>query len=100
MATALEVLRCRACSAPLVLGDSDAIACPACGASTQVPEPYRDLVRARRDDVALRAEAERLLKKLDRPPSMITKVLARVLDTPSRNAEPLPAKAYAGRVET
>jgi CPA2 family monovalent cation:H+ antiporter-2 len=27
-------------------------------------------------------------------------VLARVLDTPSRNAEPLPAKAFAGRVET
>jgi uncharacterized Zn finger protein (UPF0148 family) len=78
----LEVLRCRACNTPLVLSDADAIACPSCGAQTPVPESYRDLLRARRDDRALREDAERLLRKLDRPPSMVTKVLARVLDLP------------------
>ncbi len=78
----VEVLRCRACNAPLVLAAGDAITCPGCGAQTPVPDSYRDLQRARRDDAALRAEAERLLRKLDRPPSIVVKVLARVLDLP------------------
>ena len=47
-----------------------------------MPEAYRDLRRARRDDPAVRAQAEAVLKKLDNPPSMITKVLAKCLDLP------------------
>jgi len=47
-----------------------------------VPQAYRDLQRARRDDPAARAQAERVLRKLDRPPSMVVKVLARCLDLP------------------
>ena len=78
----LEVLRCSSCNAPLVLADTDTVTCPSCNAATPVPAPYRDLLRARHDEAALRAEAERLLRRLDRPPSIITKVLARILDLP------------------
>jgi len=78
----LEVLRCTKCDAPLVLGDADQISCPSCGAANPVPEPYRALHRARLADHALRAESERLLRTLDTPPSMVTKVLARVFDLP------------------
>lgn len=67
---------------PLILGDADALTCPGCGAQTPVPDAYRDLQRARHDDVALRAQAERVLRKLDRPPTIVTKVLARILDLP------------------
>ena len=78
----LEVLRCTSCSAPLVLGDGDAIACPSCGTSNRIPEAYRDLQRARHDDPAVRAKAEQVLRKLDNPPSMVVKVLAKCLDLP------------------
>jgi Zn finger protein HypA/HybF involved in hydrogenase expression len=78
----LAVLECAECGASLVLGIEDAIVCPSCGASTPVPQAYRDLQRARRDDPAARAQAERVLRKLDRPPSMVVKVLARCLDLP------------------
>jgi uncharacterized Zn finger protein (UPF0148 family) len=78
----LEVLRCSSCSAPLVLGDTDAITCPACGTNNPVPEAYRDLRRARHDDPAVRAKAEAVLRKLDNPPSMVVKVLAKCLDLP------------------
>ena len=78
----LEVLRCNGCNAPLVLSDSDAITCPSCGVLTPVPDAHRELVRARHDDGALRADAERVLRKLDRPPSLAVKVFARVLDQP------------------
>lgn len=76
----LEVLRCVKCDAPLVLVDSDQATCASCGAATAVPAPYRELVRARLADKAARADAEAVLRKLDRPPSMVTKVLARVFD--------------------
>jgi uncharacterized Zn finger protein (UPF0148 family) len=79
---ALDVLQCAGCGAPLVLGVADAIVCPSCGASTPVPPAYRDLQRARRDDPEARAQAERVLRKLDRAPSMVVKVLARCLDLP------------------
>ena len=47
---------------------------------TPVPAPYRELVRARLADKTARAQAEAVLRQLDRPPSMATKVLARVFD--------------------
>lgn len=78
----LEVLRCGGCNAPLVLADGDAITCPSCGAQTPVPDAYRELIRAHHDDAAARAEAERVLRGLDRPPSLAVKVFARVLDQP------------------
>jgi hypothetical protein len=78
----LEVLRCSGCNAPLVLGDADSIACASCGVQTPVPGAYRELVRARSDDAGLRADAERVLRGLDRPPGLVVKVLARVLDQP------------------
>lgn len=78
----LAVLQCAECGAPLVLGAADAIVCASCGASTPVPQAYRDLQSARRDDPAVRTQAERVLRRLDRPPSMVVKVLARCLDLP------------------
>ena len=82
MVEALEVLACSGCSAPLALGDGDAVTCPSCGAVTPVPPAYRDMHRARGEDVQLRVEAERLLRRVDRPPHVVTKILARVLDQP------------------
>ena len=76
----LEVLRCSGCGAPLALGDADSVTCPSCKASTAVPEAYRELHRARLADAALRGQAERVLSALDRPPSLVVKLLARVLD--------------------
>lgn len=78
----LDVLRCTSCSAPLILGDGDAIACPSCGTSNPIPATYRDLRAARHDDPAIRARAEAVLRKLDSPPSMVVKVLAKCLDLP------------------
>lgn len=78
----LEVLRCGSCNAPLAIADADVVTCPSCNAQTPVPAPYRELLHVRHYDAASRAEAERLLRRLDRPPSIVTKVLARVLDLP------------------
>jgi uncharacterized Zn finger protein (UPF0148 family) len=78
----LEVLRCKSCNAPLAIADAETVTCPSCNAQTPVPAPYRELLHARHADTASRAEAERLLRRLDRPPSMIVKVLARILDLP------------------
>ncbi|MGE5185709.1 MAG: hypothetical protein ACM31C_26790 [Acidobacteriota bacterium] len=78
----LEVLRCAKCDAPLVLADADRVTCASCGADNPIPAAYRELVRARHDDRALRDESVRLLQQLDRPPTMATKVLARMFDLP------------------
>lgn len=79
-ARALEVLRCTQCGAPLALGDGDTVTCPSCSAVNQIPAAYGELHRARIADTAARDRAERVLRSLDRPPSMAVKVLARVLD--------------------
>lgn len=68
------------CDAPLVLADSETITCASCGAVTAVPEAYRELHRARLADASVRERAELALRTLDQPPSMVTKVLARVFD--------------------
>ncbi|MEO8844999.1 MAG: hypothetical protein ABI591_22475 [Kofleriaceae bacterium] len=80
--TQIEILRCRACDMPLVLGDGSTITCSGCGAQTAVPDTYRELQRARHDDAPLRAQAETVLRKLARPPSVVVQVLARCLDLP------------------
>lgn len=77
---ALEVLRCTQCDAPLALSDADRITCPSCGTANAVPAAYRELHRARVEDTTARSEAERLLRRLDTPPTMATKVLARTFD--------------------
>lgn len=76
----LEVLRCTKCDAPLVLADSEQVTCPSCSTVNAVPEAYRELVRARHADTSVRERAELVVRRLDRPPSMVTKVLARVFD--------------------
>ena len=53
---------------------------PGCGAQTPVPETYRELYLARREDAALRGRSEAALRELAQPPSMIVKILARCLD--------------------
>jgi uncharacterized Zn finger protein (UPF0148 family) len=77
---ALEVLRCTQCDAPLALSDGDSVTCPACGTANAVPVPYRELHRARIADAAARDRAEQVLRRLDHPPSLAVKVLARVFD--------------------
>lgn len=78
----LEVLRCTKCNAPLPLADVEHVTCGSCGTENQIPDAYRELQRARHVDAALRAESVTLLKQVDRPPRMTTKVLARVFDLP------------------
>lgn len=77
---ALEVLRCKQCDAPLALADADTITCPSCSTVNDVPAPYRELHKARIADAAGRARGEAVLRSLDRPPSTLVKVLARVFD--------------------
>ena len=76
----LEVLRCTKCDAPLVLADSEQVTCTSCGTANGVPAAYRELIRARLADRSVRDRAELVLRRLDRPPSMVTKVLARIFD--------------------
>ncbi len=65
-----------------MLADADHVTCASCGADNPIPAAYRELSRARQGDRALREESVALLKRLDRPPSMATKVLARIFDLP------------------
>jgi len=76
----LEVLRCTKCNAPLVLADSESVTCPGCGTVNAVPEPYRALHRARLLDKGAREQAEKVLRRLDQPPSMLTKLIAKTFD--------------------
>ena len=64
-------LRCPTCSAPVPLGDGDTATCGGCGTSVALPEQYRALRDADRQDRADRAEAEHLYKKLGKPPSKL-----------------------------
>lgn len=76
----LEILRCTKCDAPLVLADSEQVTCPGCGTVNAVPEAYRELHRARLADTGARVQAEKVLRRLDRPPSMATKLIAQTFD--------------------
>jgi LSD1 subclass zinc finger protein len=77
---ALEVLRCKQCDAPLALADGESVTCPSCNTVNDIPTAYRELHRARVLDAAERERAERVLRSLDRPASVVVKVLARVFD--------------------
>jgi uncharacterized Zn finger protein (UPF0148 family) len=82
MTTTLDVLTCHQCSAPIPFGDDATSTCPFCRTANKVPAAYRELRASQRADAAARAEAERLLRTLDRPPWLATKVLARMFDLP------------------
>jgi phage FluMu protein Com len=77
---ALEVLRCNKCDAPLALADAATVTCPSCSTVNDIPTTYRDLHRARIANAAARDQAEHVLRKLDTPASVVTKVLARTFD--------------------
>lgn len=76
MASALAVLRCGACGAPLALGDGDAATCGSCGAGTPIPAEHRALRDAERWDAQARQGAEAVLRRLDRPPGVLLRGLA------------------------
>jgi uncharacterized Zn finger protein (UPF0148 family) len=76
----LEVLTCTQCGAAIPFGDAAASTCPFCGTANEVPAAYREMRGSKQLDAASRAEAERLLKTIDRPPWLATKVLARMFD--------------------
>lgn len=77
---ALELLACKQCSAPIPFGDEALTTCPFCGTETEVPAAYREMRASRVLDAVAREKAERLLVRLDRPPRLATKVLARMFD--------------------
>ena len=60
MGTALEPLTCRACGAPVPLGEGDEVVCPSCSERQPLTEAYRQFRDARR----LSAEAARALDTL------------------------------------
>jgi len=78
----LAVLTCTQCNAPIPFADEETTACPFCKTENKVPAEYREMRAAKALDASARSEAERVLRKLDRPPWLATKVLARVLDLP------------------
>jgi uncharacterized Zn finger protein (UPF0148 family) len=64
-------LHCPNCNAPVPLGTGDTATCAACGASVPLPEQYRALRDADRQNSTDRAEAEHLYKTLGKPPSTL-----------------------------
>src|SRR5262245_29005619 len=59
----LAPLQCVDCNAPLVVTDAPTIVCRFCGASTVVPQVYREELRLTRDlDSATREAAEQWLR--------------------------------------
>jgi DNA-directed RNA polymerase subunit RPC12/RpoP len=80
MDTPVEVLVCTKCGAPLTLGDGETTTCKRCGTETVVPERHRRLRELRSKDAALRAEGDAMFERLDRPPSLLTGVVAMALD--------------------
>lgn len=80
---ALEVLRCRACGAPLPLGTADTARCGHCGGDTPLPEAYVALRRSRARGEAERRRAARALARLGRPASTAVRVAAAILDLPA-----------------
>jgi len=76
----LDVLTCTKCGAAIAFGDAATSTCPFCQTVNEVPAAYREMRDSKQLDAASRAEAERLLKKLDRPPWLVTKVIARMFD--------------------
>ena len=78
----LQILRCGSCTSPVPLGSGSVATCPHCGKDVPIPAAYVEMRDARAMDAAYRPRAEKILRSLDRPPSIVTKVLARVLDQP------------------
>lgn len=78
----LEILQCSSCGSPVTFGDADTTKCVHCGNETPVPSTYRDLRRAAVADESARKEAETILAHLDRPPSLVTRIVAVALDLP------------------
>lgn len=75
MASALGVLNCGSCGAPVALGDADDATCGSCRATTPIPEAHRALRDAARWDAAARRDAEVVLRRLDRPPGPLLRAL-------------------------
>lgn len=82
MPSALAVLRCGACGAPLALGEGEVATCGSCGASTPIPAEHRALRDAARWDAQARQDAEATLRRLDRPPGPLLRGLAVVARIP------------------
>jgi LSD1 subclass zinc finger protein len=68
MSAALEPLRCPSCSAPVPLGEGDAVACPFCDATVAIPESIRRVRALHRVAEADRARVEALYRGLGEPP--------------------------------
>ncbi|MEO8876858.1 MAG: hypothetical protein ABI461_14790 [Polyangiaceae bacterium] len=81
-AARLEALKCPKCGSPVPFGDADVAVCTHCHTDVPLPDTYRALRKATRDDVEARARAENVLAHLDRPSWLVTRILAATFDQP------------------
>jgi hypothetical protein len=67
----LHTLRCPSCAAVVPPSEEDSAKCLRCGTALAVPIEYQALREAERSVAAKRTEAERLFKRLGRPPHLL-----------------------------
>ncbi len=80
MKTNVEILVCPSCGAPVPLGTGEVSRCVHCRTEVPLPEAHRELRRLGAAEQTQRREAEEIFARLDRPPPLLVKVLAAVLD--------------------
>ncbi len=69
--SALEILRCEGCGAPVPLGTGTDVHCPYCGVEFPVPEAYAKMRQAEVKRDAGRVEAHELYARLGDPPGFL-----------------------------
>ena len=70
-APSVAPLRCPKCNAPVPMGTTDTATCLACGASVPLPDDVRALRDSTSQNAEDRARAEKLYRKLGKPPSAL-----------------------------
>jgi hypothetical protein len=75
---AVRTLHCPNCGATVPPTGAETAECPRCDASIQVPPDYRAAREAELSHTAGREEAERLFKRLGRPPGLLLRIWGKV----------------------
>jgi DNA-directed RNA polymerase subunit RPC12/RpoP len=71
----VSVLGCASCGAPVPFGDENTLVCAYCGASVAVPEEHQALREAEQQYNQHRTDAQALLRKLGKTPSVLVRFL-------------------------
>lgn len=71
MTPSVTPLHCPTCNAPVPMGTADTATCLACGASVPLPDDVRALRDSAAENAEDRAQAEKLYRKLGKPPSAL-----------------------------